>query len=169
MKQMKTLVIAVALIFGATSFATAQSKVAHINAQELVETMPEFKAAQSQLEKLETTYDTEFKTLMTEAQTTMQRYDKEAPTKTDEENAKRMAEMQEVNRSINQYRQNAVQEIGKKRADLIKPIMDKASTTIQKVAKEKGYDYVLDSSTGAGVLMAEGYDLMADVKKAMGI
>ena len=36
------------------------------------------------------------------------------------------------------------------------------------VAKEKGFNYVLDSTTGSGVLVAEGTDLLADVKKALG-
>jgi len=34
--------------------------------------------------------------------------------------------------------------------------------------EQKGYDYVLDSSLGAGVLMADGYNLMADAKAAIG-
>jgi hypothetical protein len=41
-------------------------------------------------------------------------------------------------------------------------------TTSKKVAKEKGFNYVLDSTTGSGVLVAEGTDLLADVKKSLG-
>src|SRR5690606_6951756 len=115
MKQFKTLLIAVALTLGATSFANAQSKVAHIAVQDLVEQMPTFKSAMSQLEKLEKTYDTEIKDMVSAAQTTMKRYDSEAPTKTDEENAKRMTELQQTQRSIGAYQQNAVQELEKKR------------------------------------------------------
>ena len=33
----------------------------------------------------------------------------------------------------------------------------------------KGYKYVLDSTTGTGLILADGYDLMADVKKELGI
>ena len=97
MKQFKTLLIAVALTLGATSFASAQSKVAHIATQELIEQMPTFKSAMTQLEKLEKTYDAEIKTMVTEAQNTMKRYDAEAPTKTDEENAKRMTDFSRLN------------------------------------------------------------------------
>ena len=45
MKQFKTLFIALALTLGATTFANAQSKVAHIATQELVETMPAYNNA----------------------------------------------------------------------------------------------------------------------------
>ena len=169
MKQFKTLLIAVALTLGATSFANAQSKVAHIATQELIEQLPSFKSAMTQLEKLEKTYDTQIKDMVTEAQNTMKRYDAEAPTKTDEENAKRMTELQQTQQSIGAYRSNALQELEKKRVELIKPVMEKAHKAIQDVARAKKFDYVLDSSTGSGVLMADGYDLMPDVKKALGI
>lgn len=42
--------------------------------------------------------------------------------------------------------------------------MEKAQAAIKKVAKEKGFNYVLDSTTGSGVLVADGTDLLADVK-----
>lgn len=169
MKKIKTLLIAVVLTLGATSFANAQSKVAHISAQELVEQLPDFKSAMSQLEKLEKTYDTEIKDMVAAAQATMKRYDAEATTKTDEENAKRMTELQQTQRSIQEYQQNAMRELEKKRIELVRPIMEKAHQTIQKVARDKGYQYVLDATTGSGLLMADGYDLMPDVKKALGI
>ena len=169
MKQFKTLLIAVALVFGATSFANAQSKVAHIATQSLIEQMPTYKAAMNQLEKLQKTYDTEIKDMVTEAQNTMKRYDAEATTKTDAENEKRALELQQTQRTIGEYRQNAIQELQKKEMELLKPVLEKARATIQKVARAKGFDYVLDSTTGTGVIMADGYDLMVDVKKDLGI
>ena len=164
-----TRVIAVALILGATSFTNAQSKVAHIASQELIEQMPAYKEAMNQLEKLQKTYDTEIKDMVAEAQATMQRYEAEAQSKTDEENAKRATELQQTQRTIGEYRQNAMQELQKKEMELLQPVYEKARTTIQKVARAKGFDYVLDSTTGTGVIMADGYNLMPDVKKELGI
>ena len=169
MKQFRTFLIAVALTVGATAFTNAQTKIAHIASQELVETMPAFKDAMTQLEKLQKTYDTEIRDMMTEAQKTMQRYEAEAPTKTEEENQKRAAELQSTQQRIREHGQNAQQDLQKKEVDLLKPIYEKARVAIHKVAKAKGYEYVLDSSNGSGVIMAEGYNLMPDVKKELGI
>ena len=169
MKQVKTLLIAVTLILGATSFANAQSKVAHIATQDLIEQMPAYKDAMSQLEKLQKTYDTQIKDMVAEAQSTMKRYEAEAQTKTDEENAKRANELQQTQRAIGQYQQDARLELQKKEVELLKPVLEKARNTIQEVARAKDFDYVLDSTTGTGVLMADGYDLMPDVKKSLGI
>lgn len=169
MKQFRTFLIAVALTVGATAFTNAQSKIAHIASQELVESMPAFKDAMTQLEKLQKTYDTEIGDMYAEAQKTMQRYQSEAPTKTEEENEKRAQELQSTQQRIQEHGQNAQKDLQKKELDLLKPVYEKARVTIQQVARDKGYDYVLDSSNGSGVIMADGYNLMPDVKKELGI
>lgn len=169
MKQIRTLFIALALTIGATAFTNAQSKVAHVATQELVESMPAYTDAMSQLEKLEKTYDAEIKDMLTEAQNTMQRYQSEAETVTEEENAKRASELQATERRIQEHSQRARQELQKKENDLIRPVIEKAREAIQKVAREQGFDYVLDSTTGTGVILADGKNLMADVKAELGM
>ena len=170
MKKMKTLLVAIALFVGATSFVSAQSKVAHINAQELIEAMPEYKAAQSQLEKVQKTYDTEIKAMAKELDTKMKLYDGEAATKTDAENQKRVEEVQGMQNNIQAYRQQALQDLQKKQEDIFKPILEKAQAAIQKVGRAQGFQYVLDSTIGSGgVILADGKDLMADVKKELGM
>ena len=170
MKQLKTLVVAAALILGMSAFGqTKGSKMAHIATQELLEQMPAYKAAQEELQKVQTSYQTEMQSMAQELQKTMERYGREAETQTDEENMKRQQEVETTRNKIAEYRQNAMKDIQKKESDLLKPVYEKARTTIQKVARDKGYQYVMDSTTGAGLILADGYDLMPDVKKALGI
>jgi outer membrane protein len=80
MKQLKSLLIAAILFIGAGQAVSAQAKVAHINVQELMSTMPDMKAANTQLEKIGKTYEAEYKTLVQEYQTKIEKYEKEAPT-----------------------------------------------------------------------------------------
>ena len=166
MKKMKSLFVAIMLFVGATSFVNAQTNIAHIDTQALAESMPEMKAAQSQLEKLQRTYDTEIKTLSKEFETKLKQYEVEAESKTAEVNAKRAEEVQGMQANINAYRQGALEDLQKKQEDLIAPILEKARTAIQKVGRSQGYEYVLDSSS---LLLAEGKDLLVDVKKELGI
>lgn len=168
MKQFKTLLFAAALFIGATSFSNAQSKVAHINTQDLVAAMPDMKAAQTQMDQLGKTYEAEIKELATALQNKMKQYDAEAEAQTDEENAKRLQEVQGMEQNIRQYQANAQKDMQQKELDLLKPITEKARAAILKVARAQGFDYVLDSSQGAGVIMADGKDLLADVKKELG-
>ena len=82
--------------------------------------------------------------------------------------ADRQKELADMQKRIQEYGQNAQKELQQKELDLIKPIMEKAQAAIKKVAKAKGFQYVLDSTTGSGVLVADGTDLLADVKKELG-
>ncbi|MCB4799308.1 OmpH family outer membrane protein [Neotamlana laminarinivorans] len=166
MKHLKTILLATALCIGTISFTQAQSKVAHINTQELIAAMPEAKAAQSELETLGKTYQTDIQASITEYQNTVKQYEAEANTKTDEENQKRGLELQEKQQRIAQFRADAQKHIAEKEAELFKPIQEKAMNAINEVAKSLGYDYVLDRST---LIVAEGKDISADVKKKLGI
>ena len=167
MKQLKTLAIAIVLFIGTQ--VSAQTKVAHIDLQVLMTSMPEMKTAQDQMKKIQETYDKDYKNMVTEYQTKLQKYEQEAPTAGDALNDTRSKEMQDMGSRIQQFEQTAKKELGQKELDLYKPIYEKAQKAIQKVAKAKGVNYVLDATTGSGVLFAEGgIDLLADVKKELG-
>ncbi|GGH41372.1 membrane protein [Mangrovimonas yunxiaonensis] len=168
MKNFKTLLFTTALFIGTMAFAQAQSKVAHINAQELISLMPATKAAEAEIEKLGKTYEADIQSMITEYQNKAKQYEAEVDTKTDEENQKRGLELQTMQQNIQQYRGQAQQDMQKKELDLLKPITEKAKAAILKVARAQGFEYVLDSTQGGGVIMADGKNLLDDVKKELG-
>ena len=98
----------------------------------------------------------------------MKLYESEATTKTDEENQKRLVEVQTMQQNIQQYQGQAQKDMQEKEVALLKPITEKAKAAILKVARAQGFAYVLDSTQGSGVLVADGKDLLADVKKELG-
>jgi len=168
MKHLKKIVIVVVLFVAGTSFVNAQNKVAHINVTELMSAMPEMKAAEAELKKLQETYGADIQSSMTELQNKYKQYQSEAATKSDEENQKRGAELQEAEKNIQGAQQKASQELQNKQVALLGPISDKAKAAIEKVAAAQGINYVLDSSQGSGVIVAKGTDLLALVKKELG-
>ncbi len=168
MKHLKTLLIAATLFIGANGFMSAQSKVAHINTQELIEAMPEMKTAQAELEKLAKTYETEIRGMATELENKAKQYDAEKNTKTQEENTARMQEVAAMEQNIRQYQLGAQQDLKNKEEDMLKPILERAKNAVIKVAKAQGFDYVLDSTAGQGVILADGTDLLAAVKTELG-
>lgn len=168
MKKMKSLLVVIVLMIGATSFMNAQ-KIAHIDTQALIESMPETIAAQNELERIKKTYQAEINSMLKELETKAARFDAEAETKTDEENRKRVEEVQSAQQKIGEYRQNASMDLQKKEADLFSPLFEKAKKAIEKVAKEKGVQYVMDATPGSGLIVADGEDLLAAVKRELGI
>jgi outer membrane protein len=168
MKHFKTLLLATALCIGTISFTQAQTKVAHINTQELIKAMPEMKTAQAELEALSKTYQTDMQGSVTEFQNLQKQYEAEAKTKTDEENQKRILELQEKQQRLQQFQADAQKDLQAKEIALLQPITEKAKAAILKVSRAQGFDYVLDSGVGVTIL-ADGKDLLNDVKKDLGI
>ncbi|MNQ28366.1 MULTISPECIES: OmpH family outer membrane protein [Flavobacterium] len=165
MKQIKTLLIAAILILGASNTMNAQAKVAHVDVSEIMSKMPAMLDAQNQLQKLSATYDAEYKKMIDEYQTKIKKYEAEAATVTEAVNGERSKEVQDMQGRITSYRDNAQKELQQKDSDIVKPIMEKVKASIQKVGKAKGYQYVLDGST---LILADGPNITADVKKDLG-
>jgi len=168
MKHLNKLAVALMLFVATTSFVNAQSKVAHIDVTQLLGAMPEMKAAEAELMKLQETYNADIQGSMTELRNKVTQYQNEAPSKTKEENEKRAIELQGFEKNIGEAQQKVQQEFQAKQAELFAPISEKAKAAIEKVAAAQGFDYVIDAQQGAGLLVARGKDLLADVKKELG-
>ena len=164
MKQFKIFVIVAIALVGAQTM-NAQAKTAHVNIQEVLTKMPGVIDAQAQLKKLGETYSAEYKTMVDEYQAKIKKYDAEANTAGEAENQKRQVEVQDMAKRIGDYQDNAQKELQKKEGDLMNPLNEKVLASIKKVGKAKGYQYVLNS---AQLLLADGPDLTADVKKDLG-
>jgi outer membrane protein len=165
MKQMKTLLIAAALFLGVNQAATAQAKTAHVDVSEIMTKLPAMLDAQKQLEQLSTTYDADYKTMVDEYQNKIRKYETEATTVSDKMNEERSKEVQDMQKRIVDFRDNAQKELQKKEQDITKPIIERVRASIQKIGKAKGYQYIMNS---AELLLADGPDITADVKKDLG-
>lgn len=175
MRNIRTMMVAVALFFGATSMAVAQAKIAHIDTQKLLEEMPERKSAEAQLKKLQQTYMSDIQASIKELQTKAKVYQDEASALSEAqlkareaEFMKKSEEIQTMENNIRQAEQTAAQNLQKKQQELIEPILKKVRAAVEKVAAAQGIQYVLDSSNGSGVIVAKGTDLYSAVKKELG-
>ena len=166
MRHLK-LVLAALLLWIGTTNANAQ-KIAHIDVQKIMTEMPEFKAGQAQLKKLYATYQKEFKEMQDAYQTKLKKYQSESKTVSEQENQKRVKELMDMEKNIAKAQQDIQLEAQKKEAELMKPIQEKLIKAIKDVAKEKGYEYVFDSSGPTNLIVANGPDLYAAVKAKLG-
>jgi outer membrane protein len=148
--------------------AVAQSNVAHINVQQLISEMPEVIAAQNELAKLEKDYTTQIDNAFKEFQTKAQSYSADAANQTDITNQARQKELESMQTNLQEFRDSAAQELQKKQMDLMTPLLEKARDAITKVGKDQGFNYVIDSSPNGGIILADGKDLLADVKMELG-
>ena len=157
-------------LFVMSGVANAQVKIAHVNTAEILDAMPDKAKAEKDLEKYYGELQSQLETMATEYQTKMQDYEANQATMSNLVKQSKEKEIIDIQNRIQQFQANAENEFESKRAELLKPILDKIQTAINSVGKEKGYTYVLDLATGAAVFVADdAINATNDVKAKLGI
>lgn len=140
------LLLVVTLTIGTGDYLNAQSTMAHVNTQRVLDTMPSRKAALKERERFEQRAMTELQETQQKLQQDYQKLQEEkssmAPTAFKfEENRlmKKSQEFQERQQELDQQVQILNQELNA-------PILDRVQKAIEVVAKQEKVDYVIDES-----------------------
>lgn len=146
-------------------------KIGHIRMDELVQLMPETKAAKTEIEAYAQKLDADFQEMQQELMTKANEYRQKEADMTKLNRETKMQELQSLQERIEAYQQSASLDLQQKQEELLNPIIEKAEKAIQEVCVEGGYSYVLDSSRSKGVVLAinTGEDVMPLVKKKLGL
>ena len=165
----KVMFLGIAL-FVMSGMANAQVKLAHVNTAEILDVMPDKASAEKSLEKYYVELQAQLETMAKEYQTKMQDYEANQATMSNLVKQSKEKEIIDLQTRIQQFQANAENEFEAKRAELLKPILDKIQNAINAVGKEKGYTYILDLATGAAVYVGtDAVDCTKDVKAKLGI
>src|SRR5258707_10570862 len=167
-KLFKVALIAVSMLF-VGNFAKAQTKIGYINFQVLVGQMPEAKTVKSQLDIYQKQFIDQLTSMNNELQTKGQEFQKTSTSMTDAVRSAKQSELQDIQKRMQDYQNDAQQKVEAKTNELSKPLIDKARAAVTEVAKEKGYTYVLDSGQTTLIVSPEGDDMMASVKTKLGL
>lgn len=152
------------------SFASfAQQKIGYINSEELIMSMPEAKKADADISAYAKTFQDQLATMQKELETKYKAYEAGVKTMTEAMKDVKEKEITDLQARIQSTQQNAEEKIANKRQELLKPITEKADKAIQDVAKEKGYSYILDASSGSIVYATASDNIIQDVKNKLGI
>jgi outer membrane protein len=168
MKIIRTLVIILISTLG-FNLNAQNLKIGHINSSEILKLMPEVKSAQAELEKFSKELQNQSDLLIGEYQKKTEEYQSLPPTTSDVLKKDKETEIVQLEQRIKKFQEDAQGEVSKKQSELLEPIMKKLQDVIKEVAKEKGYDYILDTSTGSVIFQNEAYDISSFVKKKLNI
>lgn len=163
--------VALAMVFalcGGVFMANAQ-KLGYVDLQEVMVAMPEYKKANTDMEKYQKQLEDDLGKLQAEFKTKYEDYEKNGSTLTPTMREFKEKELRQLQERIQEFQQSAQEESRKKEADLLKPIVEKAKNAIAQVAKEVGYTYVFDSNSAGMLYKPEGDNITASVKKKLGI
>ena len=167
-KLLKVALVAVCII-SMGNFAKAQTKIAYINFDQLIELMPETKSVRTQLETYNKQFQDQYTSMTGEYQQKAQAYEAQRATMTDAIRTAKESELQDLQKRIQAFQTDAQQKVSTKTNELSKPLFDKARGVISQVAKDKGYTYVINASQTDLIVSPPGDDLLADVKTKMGL
>lgn len=150
--------------------AAAQPKFGHVNSMEILEAMPEAKTVALQLDsfqvKLQAEYDNELK----DYQKLVEELDKLQKSNASQTmlNLKQdeVMKKQEYLQKLTAVYQ---EELAEKEQKLMYPVLQKVENAIKEVSKEKGLNYVFDTSKGVLLYVNESDNIVADVKTKLGI
>ncbi len=166
---MKNSIKKVALIIasvGCLTFANAQ-KMAHLSLDSLVSMMPETKTAKDAAQNYLKGIEAEVMNMQNELQTKYESYLKDEANMAEVVKKNKQEELNSLQKRIEDFRQQAQQDYQRKYGELTAPIMEKAKKGIEAVAKEAGYKYVLDTSTGMVLYSEASEDILMVVKKKL--
>ena len=169
MKMKKIVILGVAVIsLAAGNSAKAQTKIGFISLADVITAMPEYKKADTSLADFQTALGQNFEDMkkeFNEQDSLLNSKDTAKYTKAQLE-LKRM-NLGEMYLKLQGWQQQAQQMYQQKQQDLITPIQKRAVETVQAVAKENGYAYVL--SKEALFVSPPADDLLPLVKKKLGL
>ncbi|MBR9860992.1 OmpH family outer membrane protein [bacterium] len=168
---MKKALLALTLVFVAL-LSNAQTKVGYINTNELVALMPQTDSVKTKLEAIRNQWMAELQQMNSTYQTKVTEYKQlEAAGGTLPARLEiRRQEIAELEQKINQTQQYAQQDLAQQEQALFQPVIDMVLAAIEKVAKAKGYDFVLDAADGYNVLYSNPeHNLMMAVRAELKI
>jgi outer membrane protein len=168
----KLLVLVTFLTISLSSLQAQKAQYGHLNLGNLIAIMPEALAANDSLEVLQNQMVAEGEAAAAQLEKDYVAYitDARAGNLTPIQQQTREKELNQRQQELQQLEQIIVQVIQQKRNELLKPILDKAQTAIDEVAKENNYVLVFDTSIFGAVMYAEEtVDLMPLVKAKLGL
>jgi len=174
MRNKTALIIAGLLVAAVVSVnAQAKLKIGYIDSQELLAAMPESDSAQAQLQKLAQEHESTLDEMTVEFNKKFDAYKKAlnaTPPMSELSRTTKEAELQDLQDRIQKFQDSAQQDLQQKRAELFKPVQDKAIKAVNDVAAENGFTYILDSGTGVVVYTApDAVNIMPLVKTKLGL
>jgi len=157
------------------SFAavTQAQRYAIIDTKYILDKMPDYKLAQKNLDDVAANWQKEIDVLQQELDRMYKDYDAEQVMLSEDLRKKREDQLFVKEKNLRDLQRNRFGfegDLFKRRQEFIKPIQDKVYNAVQKLAVQRGYDFILDKSEGITVIFADPkLEKSEDVLKELGV
>jgi outer membrane protein len=171
MKKIGTFIAVVALIAGLSSAAMAQNpvKIGYIDFNTLLAAMPGIDSVKVKLQNYQKTLTDQMDAMKAEFENKYSDYQSQSAGMSDLIKQTKEKELTDLQARIDAFQQKATQDLQAKQQELVDPFIQKAKAAIKDVAKENKYSYILNAIEDVIIYKEDADDVMALVKKKLGI
>ena len=173
---MKKTVLAFFLMIGlflTGSIEVNAQKYAVIDTRYILEKIPDYANAQKELDMIAANWQKEIDAMQSELDKMYKDYEAEQVMLSEDLRKKREDQLfvkEKTLRDLQRQRFGFEGDLFKKRQQLIKPVQDKVFNAVQKLAVQRGYEFILDKSEGITVIFADPkLDKSEDVLRELGV
>ena len=167
----KNLLVACCLLL--IGLVSQAQKYAIIDTRYILDKMPDYTQAQKQLDGIAADWQKDIDTKQSDLDKMYKDFEAEQVMLSDDLKKKREDQLflkEKELRDLQRKRFGFEGDLFKKRQELIKPIQDKVYNAVQRMASQRGYDFVLDKSEGITIIFADPkLDKSEDVLKDLGV
>lgn len=135
--------ILLSLALALPMLAAAQNvKIGLVDVQTIIQDLPAFKSAQTEVDAKAKKYDEEYQKLMKEAQTKLEELQNLPADTPQPVKDRRMQELQTYDQKLAEFQQMAQQDLNKAQQEALAPIYQQVQTAIQSIGKENGFTII---------------------------
>lgn len=168
---MKKIFLSIAILIISFLSNYAQ-KYAYIDSEYIMENIPEYKDAQTELDNLSKEWQKEIEKKFIAIDNLYKAFQAESVLLPEDVKKKRENEiiaLEKEAKDLQKKRFGKDGDLFKKRQDLVKPIQDKVYNAIEKRAQDKNYIFVFDKAGSLTIMYADAkYDLSDDILEDLG-
>ena len=164
-------IILICGIFTAFALQSEAQRIAIVDINALLESVPEYQEAQTEIDKIAAAWQQEIAQEYDKIKSMYNKYQAEQVLLSEDVRRQREDEIMNKEKAVREMQKQKFGSEGElflKRQELVQPVQEKVFTAIQDYAEQRGYDIILDKSGGAGILhSSEDYDKTEDIKKRL--
>lgn len=155
------------------AFTVSAQRYAIIDTKYILDKMPDYKSAQKNLDEVAAGWQTEIDKLQQDLNKMYKDFQAEEVMLSEDLRKKREDQLfvkEKTLRDLQRQRFGFEGDLFKRRQELIKPVQDKVYNAVQKMAVQRGYDFILDKSEGITVIFADPkLEKSEDVLRELGV
>ena len=165
--------ISLLVVFAITmSFSSLQAqRIAYVDVSQILESIQEYQDAQKELDQVAARWRQDIAQEYDKIKSLYNRYQAEQVLLSDEARKQKEDEIMNLETDVREMQKakfGPEGELFKRRQDLVQPIQDRVYAAIEEFANDKGFDFIFDVSSTAGMIFyREDYNKTQDVLRIL--